>query len=172
MTITQTFQNPSPQATREMFAQYPSGVAALAAVVEGVPQVLIASSFTVGVSLEPPLVMFAVQNTSNTWPLLRQADRIGISFMAYDQRDLCRQLASRDVAKRFEHVSYRQIGSEILIDGAAGSLSCSLYGEHLAGDHHIIVLRVEGIEPGAGVEPLVFHSSKFTRMITGTNIDC
>ena len=50
---------------RQAFYNFPSGVAAICAVVDGVPKGLAASSFTVGVSLEPPLVSVAVQNSSH-----------------------------------------------------------------------------------------------------------
>ncbi|WP_077222875.1 flavin reductase [Rathayibacter sp. VKM Ac-2630] len=62
---------------RAAFGLHPSGVAALIAQVDGIPVVLVASSFTVGVSADPPLVSVAVQRTSTSWPLLRRARSIG-----------------------------------------------------------------------------------------------
>ena len=55
--ITPTSDDPS--ALRRAFSGFPCGVAALSAVVAGEPHVLVASSFTVGVSQAPPLVLFA-----------------------------------------------------------------------------------------------------------------
>ncbi|WP_196763079.1 flavin reductase family protein, partial [Mycobacterium avium] len=55
---------------REAFGHFPSGVVAIAAEVNGTLEGLAASTF-VPVSLDPPLVSFCVQNTSTTWPKLK-----------------------------------------------------------------------------------------------------
>ena len=60
---------------RRVFAAYPTGVAAIAALVEGTPAGIAASSF-VSVSLDPPLVSVCVAHTSTTWPTLRNARRL------------------------------------------------------------------------------------------------
>jgi hypothetical protein len=56
-----------PRRLRDAFGVFPSGVVAVAAVVDGEPTGLAASSLT-SVSLDPPLVSFSVANTSKTWP--------------------------------------------------------------------------------------------------------
>lgn len=150
---------------RQTFAHYPSGVAALAGMVDGAPSVLVASSFTVGVSLEPPLVMLAVQKTSTTWPLLQRAERIGVSVLGDNQGNLCRQLSSKQRESRLEGVSLEYTpGGGVLIEGAAVVLECSIFAEHPAGDHDIVVLEVHSLEARSLTNPLVFHGSRFRRL--------
>jgi flavin reductase (DIM6/NTAB) family NADH-FMN oxidoreductase RutF len=150
------------QVLRTAFGHFPSGVVAVAATVEGTDHVLVASSFTVGVSLDPPLVLVAVQNTSGTWPALRTADRLGVSVLAQGQEALCRQLAGKDRQERWSGVEVeRADGGAVLVAGATLGLECAVHDEHLAGDHTIVVLRVCGLRTRPELEPLVFHSSRF-----------
>ena len=71
-----TSTNLTPASLREAFGHFPSGVIAIAAEVDGVRVGLAASTF-VPVSLDPPLVSFCVQNTSTTWPKLKDLPRTG-----------------------------------------------------------------------------------------------
>ncbi|WP_258934837.1 flavin reductase [Nesterenkonia pannonica] len=87
-----------PLELRKALGQFPQGIVAVAAEVDGHPEVLVASSFTVG-SPGAPLVTVAVQHTSSTWPKLRdRASRLGISVLGAQQSELTRQLASTDRA--------------------------------------------------------------------------
>ena len=70
----------SPASLREAFGHFPTGVIAIAAEVEGTRVGLAASTF-VPVSLDPPLVSFCVQNTSETWPKLQDVPVLGISVL-------------------------------------------------------------------------------------------
>ena len=79
---------------RSAFAAFPSGVAAIAAVVDGAPEVLVVSSFTVGVSLDPPLMLFAVQRSSETWPRLRRSLALGVSILGETHVESARTLAN------------------------------------------------------------------------------
>lgn len=158
----------SPDATmlREIFGHYPSGVVAVASEVNGSPEVLVASSFTVGVSMEPPLVMFAVQNSSTTWPHLRQGETIGISVLADEHSAICRQLAAKEKAGRFTGVeTFKTEGGAVFIGGSSILLECKLYAEHPAGDHTVALFEVVALHSDRSVEPLLFHGSKFRQMI-------
>ena len=147
---------------RDTFGHFPSGVVALAATVNGVDSVLVASSFTVGVSLDPPLVMFAVQKSSSTWPVLRRAETIGVSVLGQHQGGLCRQLSGRDKSARFAGVPVDRLGSgAVLIEGSAVSMECTIHAEYPAGDHDIVVLEVHATDIDSDIAPLVFHGSRF-----------
>lgn len=154
----------SPLSLRSAFGQFPSGIAALAAYTDQGPAGLAASSFTVGVSLEPPLVSVAIQNTSETWPLLRQADSIGISILAKGQDPIARQLAAKGV-DRFEGLETQVNDDAIFISDAALWLETSVYAEYPAGDHIIALLQVENLADFTDlVDPLVFHKSQFRNL--------
>lgn len=158
-----------PDSLRRAFGRFPSGVAALCAVVDGQPQGIVASSFTVGVSLEPPLVMFAVQNSSRTWPLLAGAQRIGVSVLGSGHEQVCRQIASRN-GDRFAGLDVHTDSSGALfLDRAALWLECSVENTVPAGDHQVVLLRVHRYSThGEFHEPLVFHGSGFRNLTVPT----
>lgn len=150
-----------PVALRSTFAQFPSGVAALSAVVDGEPVVLVASSFQVGISLEPPLVLFAVQHTSTSWPRLRNAPRIGVSVLGEAHDLAARQLASK-AADRFAGIETTTTGTGAhYVHGAPVWLETSIHSEFPAGDHDVVLLQVHASGNAPGTEPLVWHSSGF-----------
>ena len=154
-----------PAALRRAFSRFPSGIAALCAVIDGAPQGIVASSFTVGVSMDPPLVMFAVQQTSRTWPVLRQAQRIGVSVLGSEHEGICKQIASKS-GDRFAGLNlHTDASGSLFIDRAALWLECSVENEVPAGDHQVVLLRVHGhASHDDAHEPLVFHGSAFRRL--------
>jgi flavin reductase (DIM6/NTAB) family NADH-FMN oxidoreductase RutF len=154
-------------ALRAAFNQFPSGVAAICAQVEGAPTGIVASSFSVGVSFDPALVMFSVQNSSTTWPVLRGSASIGVSILGHDQGAVAGQLASRK-GDRFRdlNISVTDTGS-LFIGGATLMLDCRLISETPAGDHHIVLLEVNSLKVESDTEPLVYHQSAFRRLYPG-----
>lgn len=154
-----------PGALREAFSGFPCGVVAIAAVVGGQPQVLVASSFTVGVSQDPPLVMFAAQHTSSTWPVLAEAPRLGISVLGDAYADRTRQLAAKDRAARLDGITTTTTDTgAVLVHHAPIWLECSVFATHPAGDHDIVVLRVEELAVEFDHAPLVWHRSGFAAL--------
>ncbi|GAA4553367.1 flavin reductase family protein [Streptomyces collinus] len=148
---------------KRAFAAFPSGVAALSARVDGDdPTVMIVSSFTVGVSAEPPLVSFAVQHSSTTWPVLSRARAIGVSVLGEEHSDRARQLASPRKEDRFAGVDTAEAASgAIFLQGAPVWLECAIEHHYPAGDHDIIVLRVLAMMADDDRNPLVWHQRTF-----------
>jgi flavin reductase (DIM6/NTAB) family NADH-FMN oxidoreductase RutF len=146
---------------RQAFGCFPSGVTAVCALVDGGPVGMAASSFT-SVSLDPPLVSVCVASTSATWGHLRTAERLGVSVMSSSHEAACRSLSARD-GDRFAGVDwYATDGGAVLLREAPATLDCSLEAELPAGDHHIALLRIHSVTTDHGIDPLVFHRSKFT----------
>ena len=149
-------------ALRHALAQFPQGVVAVGAEVDGNPEAIIASTFTVGVSLEPPLVTLAVQHDSSTWPKLeRSGSDLGISVLGRDQNGLCRQIASKDRANRFTNVDYQLQGSALLLQGVPMWLRTRIYDQVRARDHDIVVLEILDLGFTEDAAGLVFHQHEF-----------
>lgn len=150
---------------QDALSHFPAGVVALSATVRGEQQVMVASSFSVGVSYEPSLVLFSVQKSSSTWPQIKEAPLIGVSVMGEDHNPVCRQLASRDKSKRFNGVNTVSGGlGDLYIAGSPLWLTCSIYQEVDAGDHILILLQIEDFQAHSVHMPLVLHRTELSRL--------
>jgi flavin reductase (DIM6/NTAB) family NADH-FMN oxidoreductase RutF len=149
---------------RQAFSCFPSGVTALCGLVAGEPVGMAASSFT-SVSLDPPLCLVCVANTSSTWAQLRTAGRLGVSVLSSDHDDACVSLSARD-GDRFAGVSWKATPEgAVLVHGASAWLECAVEQEVPAGDHQVVLLRILSLEADPDVAPLVFHRSCLRQLV-------
>ncbi len=109
--------------------------------------------------------MFAVQNTSRTWPVVRSNARIGVSVLSEKNEGVCRQIASK-TGDRFAGLRLDSTDEgALLLHDASLWLDCSVEQEIPAGDHHVVLLRVHGHRTSDETNsPLVFHGSAFRRL--------
>ena len=147
---------------RQVLGHFCTGVVIIAGVLDDEPVGLTVQSFT-SVSLEPPLVSFAVGTTSSSWPKLRKAGAFSVNILAEDQEALCRTFATSG-ADKFAGVGWHPGGTGApLLNDVLGWVECTVEAEHPAGDHVIVVGRV--VDLGIGVEgkPLLFYRGGFGR---------
>jgi flavin reductase (DIM6/NTAB) family NADH-FMN oxidoreductase RutF len=153
----------SPASLREAFGHFPTGVIAIAAEVDGVLVGLAASTF-VPVSLDPPLVSFCVQNSSTTWPKLKDLPVLGISVLGEAHDQVAKTLAAK-TGDRFAGLETKSTdGGAVFIHGTSVWLESAIEQQVLAGDHTIVVLRVHEITVHDDIAPIVFHRSAFRRL--------
>lgn len=152
----------SPAALREAFGHFPTGVIAIAAEVDGTRVGLAASTF-VPVSLDPPLVSFCVQNSSSTWPKLKDLPRLGISVLGEAHDQAARTLAAK-TGDRFAGLETESREGAVYIHGTSVWLESAIEQLVSAGDHTIVILRVSAVTVHDDVAPIVFHRSAFRRL--------
>ncbi|MDY7100249.1 MAG: flavin reductase family protein [Actinomycetota bacterium] len=151
---------------RRVLGHFPTGVTVVTAQPEGgAPVGMAVGSFT-SVSLDPPLVAFLPAKSSSTWPDIEKAGAFCVNVCAQDHGELSGNFASKK-ADKFEGVDWEPTaatGSPRLRDALAW-VDCTIDAVHEAGDHWIVVGRVEGLDAdaeGNGL-PLVFFKGAYGR---------
>ncbi len=119
----------------------------------GAPLGFTANSFT-SVSLDPPLVLVCVANTSRNFETLVKATGFAINILAEDQIDISNTFA-RPVEDRFATVDWHEgPHAAPILEGASAWFDCSMHKTVDAGDHTILIGQVEGFDataaPGLG----------------------
>ena len=145
---------------REAIGRFPTGVAFVTAAPDGKPTGLIVNSLT-SVSLEPPLVSFSASRSSLTWSRMRRAGRFGVNVLGR-QHERFAIRATPAGADRFAGLDWELgRGGVPLLTDALASLECEIVAEHPAGDHWIVVGRVDDLRTSRVNEPLVFFAGEF-----------
>ncbi len=145
---------------REVMACLPTGVTVVAACdAEGEPYGLTVNAFT-SVSLDPPLVLVCIGHRSSSHDRLVRADSFSINLLSAEQGGVALRFANEPSQGRFDEVDWAPSpsGDPILV-GTAAWIHCSLSEVLTAGDHSILIGRVES--SGVTDQPaLVFHRGR------------
>lgn len=120
---------------------------------------LTANSFN-SLSLEPPLVLWSLRQTSPSLGAFLAAPRFAVNVLAEAQVDLSRRFAS-PVADRFAEGAWAlgDHGAPVLA-GCAAVFECERVGEQAAGDHRLFIGRVLACTESA-LPPLVFQGGHY-----------
>ena len=144
----------SPRALRDAFGSFMTGVTVVTAHdANGNPIGFTANSFS-SVSLDPPLLLVCVANTSRNIETLSKTEKFAVNILSETQKDISNTFA-RPVEDRFAAVDWRAgpHGSPVL-GGVSAWFDCSVHNRVPAGDHLILIGRVEAFEhearPGLG----------------------
>jgi flavin reductase (DIM6/NTAB) family NADH-FMN oxidoreductase RutF len=110
-------------------------------------------------SLEPPLVLVALDRGSDLLRMIRRAHRYGINVLAHGQEALATRFARKGTDK-FRDVRW-QLDSDLpRIEASASWIACRLHEIVDGGDHVIVVGFVEHAEASAA-HPLLYRQREF-----------
>ncbi|MFI5626509.1 flavin reductase family protein [Nocardioides sp. NPDC051685] len=143
---------------RRTLAGFATGLSVVAAEVEGRVVGMPANSL-VSVSLDPPLVSLSFAHTSTTWPVLRRAQRWGISVLGEGNEQVLHDLR-RPTAERFDGVEMDLSGQAAFMPGALATIEVAPHTAVEAGDHTLMLLEVLALDLDGTQAPLVFFGSQ------------
>lgn len=129
----------------------------------GMAHAMTVNSFA-SVSLDPPLVLWSLQNNSDAYALYADAPQFAIAVLAANQEPLSTRYAVKgshglDVA----HFDVGDNGAP-LIHGALLNLECTLDAAVSGGDHRILIGRVSRVLPGEDTPPLLFFDGAYREL--------
>lgn len=152
-------------AYKDLFANWPGGVAVITCRGEdGKPYGFTASSF-VSLSLNPPLVLFALKRSARSMPHFMAAEGFAVNTLKEGQEELSNRFATPH-PDRFSELEYsvgQHTGAPLLHD-AWGRLECRTKHQYDGGDHVIFVGEILSLE-AEEANPLVYHRRRYRKLV-------
>jgi flavin reductase (DIM6/NTAB) family NADH-FMN oxidoreductase RutF len=147
---------------RGAFGRFPTGVCVVSAKSNDAdaPIGMTVNSFT-SISLDPPLVLWSIQNSSDCYMSFSEADLYAISILSSDQKAVANQYSKKNNHVLDDDIfSLGELGLPIIKDSLC-SFECEIRDKYLCGDHTIIIGEVKNIVLKDTGEALIFSSGKF-----------
>jgi flavin reductase (DIM6/NTAB) family NADH-FMN oxidoreductase RutF len=150
-----------PLELRRLMSRWVTGVAVVTSADGTGPRGATTNALT-SLSLDPLLVLVALDHGSNTLDAIRNSGRFCINVLASHQEELARRFATKASGEeKLAGVPHDLIDGVPVLAGAVAWLACGLEQESEGGDHTILLGRP--IEAGAeeDAQPLLFYGGRF-----------
>jgi len=147
---------------RELMRRFPAGVAVVGVALDGERLGLTVGTL-IPLSLEPPLLGFAIRRGAALHELLRRAGAFGVSLLGAGQEALAQHFA-RGVPPiaLWDGIDVRETDGPPLLAGAIGWLTGRVSAEIPAGEDTFFVGEVLSVEHGARARPLVYVDRSYS----------
>lgn len=157
---------PTTDEFRRAMAHLPTGVTVVSAPAPGGPLGATANAVT-SLSLDPALMLAALDLGSRTLGAVREAGRFGVSVLGVGQEAVARAFATKAPhAEKWADVRWGERAAVPVLEGVPLWLACGLERTHDAGDHVILIGSVLELG-GEGGDPLVFHGGAYGALGAG-----
>lgn len=161
---------------RQVMGRFATGISVVTTF-DGEAPVGITVNALSSVSLDPPLVMVALDRSRFITPMVRSAGRFAVNVLGEGQQALSDCFAHAPVSPGREDFcgaiwSAGPTGLPLL-DGAIATLECTVVQTFSAGDHDLFIGRVDALDaPAAAAEheiPLLYFRRRYLRIERGAD---
>lgn len=145
---------------KDAFGRFATGVALAGCEgADGAPVLITINSFT-SVSLNPPLVLWCIENKAASFPAFMAAPSYSINVLRADQQALSERFARHAPGPLAPHEYVKWETGAPILNECLAAFDCRVTERHLAGDHVILVAEVARFasRPGA---PLLYFASRY-----------
>ena len=149
-----------PDVFRRAMSRLPTGVTVVTALGDGGPSGLTANA-VLSLSLDPPLMLAALDRGSRTLRTVEEAGRFGVNVLAAEQAELARSFSTKlEMQEKWDGVAWRERGGIPALDGIVVWVGCELRDVLGGGDHVIVTGAALDIAARDG-DPLIFYGGAY-----------
>jgi len=152
------------RALRSIMGAFPKGVTVVTTVdATGAPRGL-TSNDVASVSSEPPMLLVCINKASSTLAALRHSRKWAVNYLLAGTSAVSNQFATK-LPDKFVGAQWRlgELGVPVLQHAVLAYAECTTHQEIDAGDHVILIGRVEaGQVPAPGALPLMYFRRTYS----------
>lgn len=168
-----------PDEFRQVMGRFATGISVVTTFDGAEPAGITVNALS-SVSLDPPLVMVALDRERFITPMVRAHGRYAVNILGHDQQALSDCFAHAPVKpgrEEFCGASWHPGPTGLpLLEGVIATLECTVVQTFSAGDHDLFIGRVDSLDatgddaPGAGgVAPLLYFRRRYLRVEQGAD---
>ncbi len=146
------------RALRDAFGRFATGVTVITCMSKDGPVCITANSFS-SLSLEPALLMWAGDRNSRRFPHFIDNRHFAVHVLSAAQADLCFTCSKNAFALKDMPHSLSADGVPLLA-GCLARFECTQFSYHEAGDHVIVVGKIDRVGMDSG-DALAFYAGSF-----------
>lgn len=163
------------EAFRRVMGHFATGVTVVTTIRAGRPEGITVNALT-SVSLDPPLVVVALDRRRVITPIVRAVGRYAVNILGEDQQALSDCFAGAKVTPNREDFCGATWQPGVtglpILEGSVATLECTITATHSAGDHDLFIARVDALSnPGLEAMPLLYYRRHYLRIERATALE-
>jgi len=155
-----------PDVLRKVMRRWSTGVTIVTAQNEGVRHGMTVSSFT-SVSLQPPIVLVALDQSTRTHALVSATGFFGVSVLSAGQKSISDCFAGQECEDedRFAGVeTHNLVSGAPLITGSLAYLDCRVLTKFISGSNTLFIAEVLAVQAGEKNPPLIYFDRQYRQL--------
>lgn len=155
----------TPSEFRDALSAYPTGVTVVTAFGEDGRLSGATANAVTSLSLEPPMMLAALDLGSRTLATVIEAGRFGVNALAAGAQEIAQRFAGKHPeAEKWDGIGWSESGGAPRLDAALVWVGCELLDAVEGGDHVILTGAAIEAESREG-DPLLFHRGAYRDLL-------
>jgi flavin reductase (DIM6/NTAB) family NADH-FMN oxidoreductase RutF len=146
---------------RDALGHFATGVAVISATGPDGAAIGVTINSFASVSLDPPLVLWSLDKSSDRFRVLMQVENFGVNLLGQAEMDISRRLSRKGESVLGDDEMRKGHHGVPMLKHAIASLECAVHERIEAGDHVIFIGRVLHSAHDSHEQPLLYYRGAY-----------